>query len=343
MAILWLDGFDSYGTSNGSDATGINHRYTAVQPTNWDVTDGRVSGKAIRAVLSNPSIVTPVLGNIATIVVGFAFRYTFNTGSADITLMSLKDGSNFGVNIRIRPDGDFVIYRNTTILATAVGSCIGANVWAFLELKVTTHNTLGTVEFRINGETVVNLTNQDTQTGSNAYVDTVGLFGHNASADQHDFDDFYVLDTSGSVNNDFLGSRKVNTIFPTAEGDQIDWTPSTGSDNSALVDDNPHNSDTDYVSSGTSGHQDIYQHGDLSGSGDIDGLQAVAICRQTDATPFSIKLVAKSGSTVDTGSGVAIGGTTYVGRHRTLEENPDTTNPWTASEVNSAQFGIEVA
>jgi hypothetical protein len=344
MALLWLDGFDSYGTTDGNYPTGITNRYSlsSALTGNLDVADGRVSGKAIRSVINSVTITTPSLGNIATIVVGFAFRYTQNQGAGTLTILSLLEGANLGVNLRLRHDGDWEVYLGSTLIGATVGKCIGANAWAFLELKVATSNT-GSVEFRINGETVINEPSVDTQPGANSYVNTVRIHGHNVAADQHDFDDLYILDTSGSVNNNFLGSRKVETIFPTAEGSQIDWTPLSGTDNALMVDDNPHDSATTYNTSATSGHRDLYAFADMAGTGDIDGIQVVIVSAQSDATPFSIKDVVKSGATVDVGAGQAIGGTTYVAKQRVLEENPDTTNPWTASEINSAEFGIEVA
>ncbi len=209
-----------------------------------------------------------------------------------------------------------------------------------MEFKVVCANSGGSYELRINGVTVAQNASTDTRAGSHDYHDIVEILG--VAGDGQQIDDLFILDGSGSTNNNFLGSRKVTTLFPTAEGDSSDYTPSTGSDNSAVVDDNPHNSATDYVESSTSGHTDLYQYSNVSNMGTINGVSVNTVCAQSDGTPFSLKTHVKSGSTDSEDAGQAIGTTSDVTRKRILETNPDTAAAWTQSEVNAAQFGIEV-
>lgn len=343
MALLFIDGFDQYGTTNGNDAVGIYHLWpTNTQLENVNVADGRITGKSIVMVINNPYIQTFPLGQIATIVVGFAFKYAAHANGTADTILMLMDGPDAGANLRLKSDGEWEVYRNTTLLGTTSGFSLATDTWAFIELKVTTHNTAGAVELRIDGATALNLTSQNTRSNSNNnWVTAVRLNGHNVLADAYTFDDFHVLDTTGAVNNDFLGDRNVKTLFPANEGDTNDMTPSTGSDNSALVDEGPANEDTDYVT-GASGNLDLYDLSTLSGAGSIAGVQMVSICRETDVNLFTIKHVVKASGTEYADSGLPIGSSLYCARKRLMEENPDTSNPWSQSEINAAQFGVEL-
>jgi hypothetical protein len=344
MALLFIDGFDQYGTTNGNDADGIEHLWpTNLQLAQINVADGRISGKSIVFATSNAYVQTPPLAQMSTVVVGFAFKYAAHANASADVVCTLMEGASAGVNLRLRQDGEWEVYNNTTLLGSATsGFSLPTGTWAFIELKVTTHDSAGAVELRIDGVTALNLTSEDTQPATgNIWVTALRLNGHSVPADAYTFDDCYVLDTTGSVNNDFLGDHNVTTLFPANEGDTIEWTPSTGTDNSDLVDDNPHNTDTDYVT-GASGNLDLYDLDTLSGAGSIAGIQMVSVCRETDVNPFSIKHVVKASGTEYADSAAPIGSSLYLARKRLMEENPDTTNPWSQSEINAAQFGMEL-
>ena len=349
MALLFIDGFDAYGTTPGNAGVGLQYQYTVGTPSGMLVANGRTAGGYALQMSAgtNRSLLSPTLGTLATVVVGFAFQP--KTAFAAVTILSLMDGSTQHINLRHTGGGEFSIHRGNTLLATTSGAAIAVDSWGFIELKVTTHDTTGAYELRVNGVNVLSATNVDTRNGGNSYITNVKLELNTGVTNNYIFDDLYILDTSGSVNNDFLGNRRVVTLFPNAEGDNIDFTPASGTDNSAMVDDNPPPAsstvvvdDTDYVESDTTGHKDLYQYGNLAGSGAINGVQVTTICGVTAASTFTLKTLAKSGTTESADGGVAISSTTYVGKSRILETNPDTAAAWTASEVNAAQFGIEV-
>jgi len=238
--------------------------------------------------------------------------------------------------------GNVEFRRGTTLLETSADVVFATSQFCYLELKVTIGNA-GSYDIHVNGTSVLSNGSIDCQASANAYAQTVKLWGTAAGANTRGltYDDWYIADDQAGDVTDFLGSHRALTFYPNGEGDLIEWTPSTGTDNSALVDEVPHNTDTDYVESSTTGQQDLYtfQNGVLV---QIAGLQVNAVCRETDATPFSIKLVAKSGATTDEGSAVAIGNTSYVTRSRVLEQDPDTSAPWDDAGYDAAQFGIEI-
>lgn len=346
--LLWIDSFDGYGSTNGNFPTGLDVRYSGLaSQVNTIITDGRTPGSKAVALGHSAApvrfIETPSFGNVSVWVVGFGYKPGVSFDSTDTRLLSLLDSGSLQITLNVTASGQLQLRRgdvNGTTLGTSV-TTMTTNTWHFIEFKVTIGNS-GSYEVRLNGVNILS-GSADTQNTANAFAQTLKLFGaQDSSIDiRWAYDDLYILDSSGSANIDFLGSMKVTAIFPSGTGDSTQLTPSAG-DNYAAVDDNPHDSDSTYVESATSGQQDLYAFGDVD-LVNIKGAMISAVCRETDANPFSIKLVAKSGSTTDEGSGIAIGSTSYVSRHRILELDPDTSSAWEDAGIDAAQFGIEIA
>ena len=243
MSLLWVDGFESYGTSNGSapSPTGIvGRQYTVEYESSMDIEEGRLgSGHSLEIGISSDYIKTPILTTNDTIIVGFAFKITSND-TQDI--MYLYDGGTEGVGLTYG-NGYLSIRRGSTLLETASFHFSIGN-WYWLELKVKCHDSTGTYELRV-GETVIaSDTGVDTKAGSNNYHNRVQL-GEGAGTDRVGYDDFYVCDGAGAVNNDFLGNVQVTTLFPSGAGFTTNFTPSAGA-NYTCVNEQLINEDTDY-------------------------------------------------------------------------------------------------
>src|SRR5690606_34716250 len=73
-------------------------------------------------------------------------------------------------------------------------------------------------------------------------------------------DDIFACDGSGDVNNDLPTEPWVVLgALPTSDGNESDWTPSTGSDHYALVDDAANSpGETGHIRSFTSGDVDLF-------------------------------------------------------------------------------------
>jgi hypothetical protein len=336
MAIIFTEGFDAYGSSNGSALDGYARKWPSASIGTFDIAAGRFGGKAVHFSSSFTRwIQTPAFA-IGTITLGASIKFTAFPGMGDGTqvFLALFDSSaNQGISVALTPAGELAVYLGGSQLAVTTGLALAVNTWHTVELGVVVGNS-GSYDLHVNGSSVLSAS-ADTQPGSSSLVDVVRI-GKNANSSMLPmFDDFYVRDDST-----FMGPTKIVTIFP--DGDAaVDCTPSTGSDNHALVDDNPANSDTDYVT-GSAGDGDLY---DYQGLTDVSQVYAVAVntvCRQTDASPLDVKLVAKSGSTTDASAAQTVGSTSYVQKAAIWENNPDTAAPWTPSEINAAQFGFEI-
>ena len=158
------------------------------------------------------------------------------------------------------------------------------------------------------------------------------------------FDDLYFCDGSGSRNNDFLGDMKVETIFPSGNGNSNDWSSSSGGDNYTNVDENPPNDDTDYNYSTLSGNIDTFAFENLTTvSGSINGIQLNILARKDDAGTKIVKQVIRRGSVdyvIENPHYMADAYAYYVD---IVEEDPSTSSDWTITGINAAEFGYKDA
>lgn len=345
--LLWIEGHDSYGTTPGNVVDGFSEVY----PDNANlatiaVQAGRLAQNSteVRSSSGNSYYTTPNLGNMATVIVGTAFKPAFALTTNIICELREDDNGTQGMNVLLNSTGTLSVRRGTTVLATTA-AIMSVDVWHYIEFKVTVHDTTGAYELKVNGVSQLSATSVDTKAGAtNNYANRVRFYGVSGvlAGRGHWYDDQYIADATGSINNDFLGDRRVQTIFPNVDGDQTDFSLSTGTDSFALVDDNPLDDDSTYVESSTSGHRDLYQFENLVAAQTVNGVQQHAIARKTDVTNFDIQLVVKSATTVSEGSNQTVGSTTYGDFQRVVEQNPDTSSAWTLTTINAAQFGYDV-
>lgn len=127
-----------------------------------------------------------------------------------------------------------------------------------------------------------------------------------------------------------------------ADGATTNFTPSTGTNHAALVDESPPNDDTDYNQSSNVGDLDLYEITDMAHTpASIFGVQINLNAKKDDAGTRSIAGVVRSGGTNYEGGAQALS-TSYAYYLDVRETDPDTSAPWTKTGVDNAQFGIKV-
>jgi hypothetical protein len=237
MALLGCDGFDHYGVI-GNLTEGA-----------WaEVTTG---GGAITLVTTNPRTGTHhlrfatssavrtarrVLGGPKT-TVGIAcvlYMSQLPSSNAAFVIYDFRDAANaFQVSIVVQSTGTISAYRGTkdgVLLGTSASPAVTAEAYQHIETIVFFSQTVGTVEVRVNGVTVLSLTGQDTVASSLVECSQIGFVcgNSNGAGTAHgvlsDLDDVFWYDETGSFNNSFLGDRRVLTLFPDADTVQADWT-----------------------------------------------------------------------------------------------------------------------
>ena len=287
---------------------------------------------------ANASVVLPTPGT--TMFVGVAVsRSTLITAA---TLISFMENSIVHVIIRAEPGGFVGAYRGTTSTLITGGfstkSRMVQDQYCYVEAKVFVHDSTGTVEVRINGEVVLDLTSVDTRNGGVPTIDTIRLMG------TADFDDLVIYDDQGSNNNDFLGDVEVEVILPDGAGNLTQWTTLVGAathwqavDESPVIDD-----DTSYVETATNTHIDLFTYGALSsinGGSTVLCVQANTMAR-IDSGSASIATKTRESSVTSTGATVVLG-TGWKDVLQIWEVNPNGGGAWTDTILNASEFGFE--
>ncbi len=313
MALLWVDGFDAYGSTVNTPVTPsgiVDRRYTVSGSTPY-VRDPRIAGNG-RSIELGYELKTPALTTDATLIVGWAFKI-ITPVAAETYILSFWDGANWGIGVKLYGAiGEIAVNRHEATnvqLGTTVGANIHSGCWTYVEVKVVCGDA-GSLEVRVNGVSKLTFSG-DTKSGyiTHTYHDKILI--------ENDLnvyvDDLYICDGSGSKNNDFLGPQKVVTVYPSADvGGKVEWTPSSGVDHYALVDENPCTNDTDYVEDGTSGHLDQFEFSNVgSALTAVKGVGLQADCRETGASDFTLIQRAERTS-VSEGSAIAIAPKGYV-------------------------------
>lgn len=335
MAILFFDGFELYGTSTTAP--------TAVWDT-WDpqnailASGGRLdSGYTAVDIDDESNVVIPTSTN--TVFIGFAYRPT-STGSG--TILRLDDGTTTQFSIGYDGTNEWFWVSTgsgTTPLVNTTMNNAALSSWHYIEAKVVINGTAGTVDLWLNGVADGSGTSLDTQQTGNSQITKIRLEGHGGTS--QGFDDFYLLDTSGTDNITRLDQPIIRAVVPSAETAQIDLTPSTGTDNSALVDEIPA-SDTDYNSSGTLNHHDEY---DLTNQGSafssVNAVRVVTGAYKDDAATRGVTTTLKQSTSYSSGTeNILSNSTTYV--QDIVEVDPNTGVDWTTSGIDSMQVRVEV-
>ena len=334
MALLWIDGFEGYGTVGAP--IGVDLRYPILSIGNMGIAAGRITGYSLNQNYSGSYITTPAITTDLTLVAGVAFYAATIQGWASLQFF---DNTAQGISVTFYPTvpSTVVVKLGATVLDTVtLESSLMLNTWYYIEVKVFCHATSGTVEVKLDGTTIESLTGINTQGGTNLYNNKVRCYWAYSYVD-----DFYICDGSGSTLNDFQGVCRVIGLFPNADTTTIQWTPSTGTTHYDLVDENPENT-TDYVSTSTQADTDLYTYPSLIGTGTILGVQVSSTVNLAAGVSLVFQAPIVSSGTTDIGPDTVLTSVTYSDVRHISITDPHTGQPWTISGLAAAQIGVKV-
>lgn len=334
MAVVLMDGFDYYAAAEATIA-GWSGPMTTVSA-------GRYGGQAARmgGVTNNITKTFPVAG--ATFSVAARIRFATTTvGSTSFPLFALLEGTTNHINVIASTAGDGKIsaYRGTTLLGTSASVVLTLNVWHWINVIGVIHDTTGSVRILVDGAEVLTLTAQDTRNAGTTGLATSLQISRNNNNDNRDYDDLIVRDDSTAIPD-----HRIATLVPSGNGNSSQFTGSDGNstDNYLLVDEVPHNSDTDYVESSTAGQIDTYAMGNLpAGAATVLAVQERLVARKTDAGARAGRTVIRSGGANYEGADIALADT-YVSYGTLRLTDPATAATWTVANVNALEAGAKV-
>lgn len=335
MSLLRVESFDHWVTADGPKK-------------GWTLTGASVVVSAGNGRNSTASLRTTNQVQVAQLsvsnsgrsgIVGFAFRTSVLPPSVDTTIFVVKEGATEHLRLVLLTTGALRLVRvPSTTLATSASTPITAATMHYIEFAWNLHDTTGSYEVKVNGASTIPATSSaDTQNSGTGIWNGLMWWGVNTGAQTHDIDDVYVAD-----DNTFRGDHRiVSVVASSGNGSNTAWTPSTGTDHGALVDEASPNP-SDYVSTSSAGAIDTFNFAALGVAGTV---AAVQVCHYAKADVAGVRQLAN----------VAwIGGAPYPSAAVTLPADweyklflsttsPATATAWTPSEIDAAEFGPKVA
>ncbi len=351
MALLYMDSMYAYYPNNQIDYTVFADRANFGDGTisNGAYTPGRW-GAGSYYVYLGPDFSRfhkRVVPNTDTVTIGFSYAGgqagigAYNRAGNFLAIDYPDVNGNYGfgkANLYYTSGQTFDVRLGSTVLASV--NLGGAATWYYIEMQVKTSPSAGTITVMVDGTTKYAGTglNTGTYTAGNTYQFYFGAGSTNNTPD-FSLSDLYFLDSSGSNNTTFLGNCRVEHLTPSSTGTFNQFTPSVGSDSTAMVNDYDV---SDYIQSDIPGFRQTFNMTDLASStGVVRGVQQIASARRVSGASRTVGHIIRSGVSVHTGTSLITDGTSR-GFTSQYEINPTTGVPWTLSEVNATEFGVEI-
>lgn len=219
----------------------------------------------------------------------------------------------------------------------------------WIEIKAFIHASTGTIEVKVNGTTVINLTGLNTS--QSGYDLLVGKIITTFGGGNHIWDDFILGNgdtTAGTGHSDFTGETRVYHLYPDGNGNYSGLTGSDANsvDNYLQVDNGDLatvvSAESDYNGSATATDKDTYTFDDSPVAvGTILAVEARAHAAKSDSGAISGRLMHRRSST-DTPGDDAVLSTTYLTFRWLLVNDPVAAAAWTFTNLNLSEFGWEV-
>jgi hypothetical protein len=214
--------------------------------------------------------------------------------------------------------------------------------WHLLDIYVKIHATSGSLLCKLDGILDIQY-GGDTRGGSQTQVDRVQYDGgwHLGFYPVTYFDDIALNDTSDSADNSWCGDGHVELLRANAEGDTLQWTPTSGS-HFQCVDDYPPNGDTDYIGTILPNVRDMIHLAAFDDTNKIvRRVYSEMRARDMSAVGQVLKLGVKTSGSVYlcTDSRVLTYNYTAVKGDEMLV-NPATGSPWDKTALDALQFVV---
>ena len=338
MALLWIDGCSHYSSTNDKTYTGYSFGTSS--------TTRRSGARSIRCQSSvrNVTFQKPIELTDRTVIVGGAIYVPVTIGYGDnARVFAFEDSNNDDVcEAWINQDTSVSIYYDNTLVGTTDVGKHNVGEWHYYELKYVKDTTNGLVELRMDGDPTPVLTysgDTETATGDVTRVGLPNNTGDFVTNSQYIMD-IYILDGSGSENNDYLGDIRVDTHYPNGDN-SVDFTPSSGTSNYLLLDEQFSDNDTTFVESGTVLAKDLYSMNNLTLTTQIYGVQLSADMRKTDSGTVTTALISNDGVNN------TVWNTQQIGDNYSMEigirdTDPSDNTAWTDAKVNATGFGFRI-
>lgn len=343
MVAQWCDDFNSYGTSTSLMLNGlyaeIDTLHCALAADPDPNATGMVLRLAIDAGATGISIRRVFTGTLTT--AGAAFRLWLNHlpgGTSGEPAIEFMDASNnMVIRLRVTPTGQITLFYPGGS-STTPDPILVANAWQHIEIKAVADDTVGSIEVRVEGLTVLTISDDNTGDG---YAQWGCRFIQSTTQTLiYYIKDLVCWDGTGDHNNDFMGSVTVGPLVPDSDV-VFPWAPSTGTTGFNLIDIAPPVDATSYISAGDPPPDPaVFGLSDLpSDVTSVRFLQTLVRARKTDGGDGNLQVSLLSGSDAADGADRPIT-TAFTYWFDISETDPATDAPWAPAAVDAAQLQI---
>ena len=352
MALLFIDGFDHNDPQTLDDfgQPWLAHGKAAyLSPQATRVQGRRPSSFSLRLPEgSGGGYVKNLDATKTSLIVGCAMRVVaYENTYTEPLLLGVRDANAQVAHlVRIGEDGRLKLYRwqygSEDLVSTSVATA-PARGWHYVELQVTQGSGNGVLSVLLNGVLAIQMNAQDTIRGGGPLLTAfIGAIPGQSCPLTLDVDDFYIADTSGSINNTFLGDVRVDTLKAQADGSLNQWTvtPSGTAAWEAVSDEDESTS----ISAPSTGLRQSFDVAPLPvmATPAIFGVQLSMLARKTDAGLGKVKGLVVSGAQTAVSADVILQ-EQQAWQCALFERNPNGNVQWTEAAFNAAEFGVESA
>lgn len=342
---VWCNGFDFFGTGANAFVAGGVWDGVGANITTSPIYARFPGGKGVQ--MSGATTVNRSFGvNLATVVVGFAYLVTANISSGAQGICSFNDtvGANFQCGLCLNANGSLQFYKtnpwsNSSQPSNPVGPATVAgliipNAYGYLETLVTIGAT-GGATVRYNGATVLSFVG-NTQVTANAFTNQLVLGPGAGTNVLPQFDDVYMLDTTGVAPlNTFLGDVRIRTFAPAGDSATVGLNAFTTSPVQGTgqhfnnVKEIPADDGTTINLDGTIGDRESYRFPGLTGVAPYF-LNTWVRFQKDDANSRSCAITNRNGTTDVVGATIA-SPASYTHFNLASTTDPNTGQPWTTT------------
>jgi hypothetical protein len=332
-------------------------------------TTGRFGGSAaqISASVGSPSSGTGYIGaglgtDYTTFVVGFAMNIqSLPVGTAFFWVVDSANTTQLYMAVDVGVLAPYFVRSGSGTRLCTSSRSVPTGSWVYVEVPMNISATAGWCEIWLDGTLTASYygtntsrasSNGNTLSGLAAGARTVRIgcqISGSLVTNTFLYDDLYVCNTAGTVNNDRLGDVHVMSLLPTgasAAGGHTQFTiggTTPAATNYQSVNEATPNVDVTYVADNTVGHVDTYAYADLPTTASVvRGVAAQYVARKDDAGLRQIQAVVRQSGTDAYSPSVFNLGASYQSAQLIMETNPVTGLPWTVSDVNGDEFGFRV-
>jgi hypothetical protein len=348
-----IEGFDHVGTAIANVAQagwvigGTMQGGSALGTSRW----GTSAGRYALTIGINPNIHKMLPVGFPEIWMGAAVQGGSRASAPWIYILNASGGGVAMISTASNASG-FIQLHNQAGTVVASSSSTGYlydGGWHYIEVRVLCAGAAGSAEVWMDGvQIIAPVTANFGTAGTLTSPAGVGFYASDSPSNATWWnvyaDDVYFLDTAGGGKTTRLGECRVESLYPSADGAHLDFTPTTAGTHFDEVDDGAAGSDADTttVQSNVVGARDSYAFNDLSiSSGVIHGVGVKTVMRKNDVSPRTVKHSIRQAGTTYDGS-IAHVLTAAHTCYQTVFDGDPVAAAWTVANVNADEYGVKV-